>query len=1147
MSRSSAPSSHRKSEREIFLGALACSEPAERNRYLEDQCGTDAALRQSVKKLLEESASLGDFLEEPAVDDTRVTGTDLKSRSALLAGESLGDQIGPYKLIDFVGEGGGGSVYLAEQAEPVQRTVALKILKLGMDTRSVIARFEAERQTLAIMDHPNIARVLDAGATMEGRPYFVMDYVPGAPITEYCDANRLSLHERIAVFIKVSRAVEHAHQKGIIHRDLKPSNILVTEQDDEVVPKIIDFGVAKAIDPSAPSSGLTQMEAVIGTPAYMSPEQIERDPGGIDTRSDVYSLGVLLHELLTGSTPLGALNIDRNNIFEVRQALAALKSKRPSTLLLELPKSEHPAISFDRDTKIPRLVTDLRGDLDWVTMKCLEPDRDHRYGSAAELAQDLERFLASEPVVARPPSKSYRLKKFIRRNRGAVASACGLVLMLIAAAATSATLAIRASRAEASMREAHDEQSELRWEAEREREYALQSAATAHLHEYVADINVSNAALNDGNIAEALHLLDRHTKLAHDKEDLRGFEWRLLAGRCLGDQHHSLPQQTRSIESLTFSHNGELLIVGTNASATLWSLSDNRALLNLETAVRSSVFLAGDKQFAIANRDGVAIHDLDSLEPIRVLDERGSSLALSPDGRFLATTGRRGTTIWNTRDWSRWRHLESTSGPLAFSPSGDTLATGTREGITLWPMDDDGEKIVLEESPATSRRPFPGGSRLSFSPDGRFLVCPHNLDPTSFGYIVGVWSTETGQEVGQLPGNAGDDAHSGLISALSFGQGSQAMATSSWDHSLRVWDFGARSLTRILHGHRSEVWCVAVSPGSDLIASGSKNGEIKIWPTKPTSINDAIEGRWKPLTFSSDGNYLAAIDREGTLGIFNTLTRQRAHAIDIASMDPRFPRHVISLSRDLGVLAQAKADGSISIRNLSKKTEQTLAATPGRVDFLALSPDAQSLVTGGWRRDLTWWDLNNPSKPIATIPGSHAQFSSDGSTLVTLDRDGLAMIWDTKTREERGRIPRGSQSFGSRLAVSPDGSLVAMTRGFGDFENAISLWDTTSGKELGTLTGHKQGIWSIAFSPDGKTLASSSGGGTLRLWNIESRRELLTLRESGSSLTDLLFSPDAQYLVGGSAPFSANGKLKFYHAPPLEDLTRGKESSVELP
>lgn len=1126
------------------MAVLACPAPAERDRLLHSECGSNTTLREAVESLLNESSEMGDFLERPAVSDTRVTSSETPL-SPLLSGENIGDQIGPYRLIDFVGEGGGGSVYLAEQSSPVQRTLALKILKLGLDTRSFTARFEAERQTLAMMEHPNIAKVLDAGATKEGRPYFVMDYVSGAPITEYCDANRLPIDARIRIFIKVCRAVEHAHQKGIIHRDLKPSNILVSDQEGEAVPKIIDFGVAKAIDPSAEGQRLTQLETVIGTPAYMSPEQVEHSPEGVDTRSDIYALGVLLHELLTGYTPLEADGVDQNNIVEVRKAMATSKPTRPSLKVRQTAPDVIPAILFDRATNSERLVSSLRGDLDWIILKCLESDRTRRFGSATELSMDLERYLAAEPITARPPSATYRLGKFVRRNRSAVAAACGLLILLIAASAISTALAVRATRAERETRGANSKLANIRDQALHDREQALRSAATAHLHEYVADINVSNKALEDGNIAKALHLLDRQSAPFPGRRDLRGFEWRLLAGRCFGDRHQSLPTQERPISAIAFSREGDLLAIGTSESGFVWSLSDERSVLDLGGGISGLAFTA-QRQLAVASRRGITIHELDAIEPSRTLSERGSALAISPNGDLLATTGRRGVSVWDTKTWARLHHRPFTSGPLAFSPDGKALALGTREGISIWLMEQGTPSVTLDDSSSSYRSRIPGGSRLAFSPDGAFVISPQNLNPTPFGYALGIWSVATGREVAMLPSEAGDGAHAGLISALSMENKSGLLATSSWDHSLRLWDFGSRGLIRTLHGHRSEVWCVALSAQGDLIASGSKNGEVMIWPTASPAANDTIEGRWKPLKFSPDSNFLAALNRSGTLSIFNMNTLEPARSINLSSTDSRFGRHAVSLSQDLNILAEGRSDGSVRIKNLSQQSERTLKVGRRRVDYLAISPNATTLLTRGWQEDLVWREIET-GKAFATIAGSEAVFSIDGSALVAIDREGHATVWDTASRTERVRIAHGSQSTGSRVAISDDGATIAMTHGYDDFENAISLWDSFSGKRLGTLTGHKQVIWSLRFSPDGQTLVSSSGGGSLRFWNIESRRELLTLREAGKNLTDLVFSPDGQYLVGGSPAFTAKARLSILSAPAVEDRIEDRERSIEFP
>src|SRR5213075_3168344 len=347
--------------------------------------------------------------------------------------EKPGTIIGRYKILEKIGEGGFGAVYVAEQREPVKRRVALKIIKLGMDTRQVVARFEAERQALALMDHPNIAKVFDAGATETGRPFFVMELVRGIRITDYCDRHQLPTRERLDLFINVCHAVQHAHQKGIIHRDLKPSNILVADHDGVPVPKVIDFGIAKATtdQPLTDKTLFTAFEQFIGTPAYMSPEQARMSGLDLDTRTDIYSLGVLLYELLTGKTPFDAQDLLAAGLDEMRRTINEKEPARPSTRLSTMLEGELTSTAKHRRTEAPKLVHLIRGDLDWIVMKALEKDRARRYETANGLAMDVQRYLIDEPVVARPPSNLYRFQKLASRNKLAFAAAGAVTAALI--------------------------------------------------------------------------------------------------------------------------------------------------------------------------------------------------------------------------------------------------------------------------------------------------------------------------------------------------------------------------------------------------------------------------------------------------------------------------------------------------------------------------------------------------------------------------------------------------------------------------------------------------------------------------------------------------------------------------------------------
>ena len=394
-------------EQDIFAEAIVMP-PGARPAFITKACAGDRELRASVESLLAAHLAAGDFFASPVATQIR-----RNPRPA----EAPGDCIGHYRLAAEIGAGGCGVVFRAEQEQPVRRSVALKIIKLGMDTDAVIARFNAERQALALMDHPNIARVFDAGATATGRPYFVMELVHGSRLTDYCDEQRLTPRERLQLFIPVCRAVQHAHQKGIIHRDLKPSNILVTLQDGAPVPKVIDFGIAKATEGRlGDHTVLTSVEQLIGTPAYMSPEQAEGS-GDIDTRADIYALGVVLYELLAGQRPFATEATTGADLDAARRRIRERDPARPSTALRTLDPALLRLVAKRRQTEPLRLIQSLRGDLDRIILKCLEPERARRYDSATALAADLERHLNFEPVTARAPSPLYVLGKFFRRHR----------------------------------------------------------------------------------------------------------------------------------------------------------------------------------------------------------------------------------------------------------------------------------------------------------------------------------------------------------------------------------------------------------------------------------------------------------------------------------------------------------------------------------------------------------------------------------------------------------------------------------------------------------------------------------------------------------------------------------------------------------
>jgi prepilin-type processing-associated H-X9-DG protein len=597
---------------DIFCDALELGSSAERAAYLDRACGGDADLRRRVERLLEAHAAADSFLTAGPLAAASTTDQVV---------EAAGTVVGPYKLLEQIGEGGFGVVFMAEQQQPVRRKVALKVLKPGMDTRQVIARFEAERQALALMDHPHIARVFDGGETAGRRPYFVMELVRGVPITDFCDQNRLTIRERLGLFVSVCRAMQHAHQKGIIHRDLKPTNVLVTMHDDKAVAKVIDFGIAKATGQQLTDKTLfTNFAQMIGMPLYMSPEQAQMSGLDVDTRSDIYSLGVLLYELLTGVTPFDKDRLRTAGYDEIRRIIVDEEPAKPSTRISTIGK-EATTVSANRRSDPKQLSQLFRGELDWIVMKALEKDRNRRYESASAFAADVERYLHDEPVLAYPPSAWYRLRKLARRHKGVLAMVSVVVaalLLLVVGLATS-TLLI--------------------WQAKGDVQQALRREQRTAYFQGIALAERELAANRAAHAEELLHFC---------REDQRGWEWHLLKR-----QIHEEPlvlTHPGGASGVAFSPTGEVLASSwVDGKVRLWDPATGKLLRTLPE-VRPT-----DPKVPLA-------------DPTKVL----IALAFSPNGHFLAAAAWDGTmTIWDLAA-NQQRVLKGQAGgrasAVAFSP-----------------------------------------------------------------------------------------------------------------------------------------------------------------------------------------------------------------------------------------------------------------------------------------------------------------------------------------------------------------------------------------------------------------------------------------------------------------------------------------------
>jgi serine/threonine protein kinase len=503
----------------IYNAALQKQSETERSAYLDAVCGRNTTLRARVEELLKAHEEAGDFLEVPALEP------DATMQDSPLV-EGPGTTIGRYKLLELIGEGGMGLVYLAEQKEPVRRQVALKIIKPGMDSKQVISRFGAERQALALLDHPNIARVLDAGTTETGRPYFVMEYVKGMSVTKYCDRHKLSIEQRLKLFLQVCYGVQHAHQKGIIHRDIKPSNILISVQDDRAVPKIIDFGIAKAIaQPLTEQTVFTRHGQLLGTPEYMSPEQADMSNEDIDTRADLYSLGVVLYELLTGVLPFEHEALEKVGFAELQRILQEEEPPHPSIRLTNLGE-EAKKIAERRHTQVVALARRLHRELEWIPLKAMRKERSRRYRSASEVADDIQNYLNGVPLIAGPETVIYRVKKFVRKHAGSVATVLLVAVAIVLGLVISTTMYFRAkeARKQESVARARAEGAEE--VAKEQRKLAEEKAEDYRRALYASHMGLANAEYQGGNIGRVRELLESCPN------DLRGWEWNHLQHIC---------------------------------------------------------------------------------------------------------------------------------------------------------------------------------------------------------------------------------------------------------------------------------------------------------------------------------------------------------------------------------------------------------------------------------------------------------------------------------------------------------------------------------------------------------------------------------------------------------------------------------------